>query len=88
MELAYKIKNLDESKLAAHGTPTKVCSSCDPDVPGHQNRPSCTVCRGTGREPLSFMSTLLELSESRREASCDKKRGGRNQSDSDLYIEY
>jgi hypothetical protein len=35
MALAFKIKNLNEDKLAAHGAPTKDCSGCDPDVPGH-----------------------------------------------------
>ena len=84
MALAFKIKNLNEDKLAAHGAPTKDCSGCDPDVPGHQNRASCTVCRGTGRELLSFTSTFMELSESRKEAASDRKRAN----DNDLYLEY
>lgn len=87
-ELAYKIKNLDEDKLAARGTPTKLCSGCDPDVPGHQERRTCTVCKGSGREPLSFMGTLLELTASRKEAASDKKNGSRRQDDSDLFLEY
>jgi hypothetical protein len=84
MALAFKIKNLNEDKLTARGAPTKDCSGCDPDVPGHQNRSSCIICRGSGREPLSFMSTFTELSESRRAAASDRKRAN----DNDLYLEY
>lgn len=94
MNLAFKVKDLDETALASHGTPTKICSGCDPDVPGHQDKCSCTQCRGTGREPLSFMATLLELNSSRLEESqggpgCgSKERRQSVEDDPDLFLEY
>jgi len=47
----------------------KVCSGCDSDVPGHQDRASCLTCRGSGRESLAFKPVASQLRESRRRVS-------------------
>jgi hypothetical protein len=76
--LALKIKDLDEDALASSGSqnfgsPTKECSGCDPDVPGHEERATCSVCKGTGRESLSFAAAYAEVCESRRAEESGKR---------------
>jgi hypothetical protein len=71
MALALKIGELDEDTFAASAVSTKRCSGCDPDVPGHCTPHRCLKCRGTMMEPLSFQSTVAELSASKKEAVRD-----------------
>ena len=71
MALALKICDLDEDTFAASRVSTKQCSGCDPDVPGHCEQRHCLKCRGTGQEPMSFQSTVSELSASRKESLLD-----------------
>ena len=94
MGCALKLKNLnlDELSKASH---TKICSGCDPDVPGHVDMTFCKKCRGTGREPMKFSLAAGDLDESRREALVQAKTRGRgrgmqsmNTEDADLYLEY
>ena len=75
MAFALKIGDLDEDTFAASAVSTKRCSGCDPDVPGHCAPHRCLQCRGTGREPLSFQSTVTQLSASRKEASLLGSKG-------------
>jgi len=69
MGLALKICELDEDTFATSAASTKRCSGCDPDVPGHCPQQRCLQCRSTGREPLSFQSTVAQLSASRKESA-------------------
>jgi hypothetical protein len=91
MALALRIRDLDEDAFAASAASTKTCSGCDPDVPGHCDQRRCLKCRGTGLEPLSFQSTMMQLSDSRKAALKDaggkggKKFGGRGKSQSCDY---
>ena len=91
MALALRIRDLDKDTFATSAVSSKQCSGCDPDVPGHCAPQHCLKCRGTGREPLSFQSTVLQLSESKKEALRDeggkggKKFGGRGRSQSCDY---
>jgi hypothetical protein len=94
MGCTLKLKNLNLDELSKSAR-TKSCSGCDPDVPGHLERAICTKCRGTGREPMSFVSAATELDESRREAAVQSKTRSRGRGaqmmdteDADLYLEY
>lgn len=71
MALALKVRDLDEDTFAASAASTKRCSGCDPDVPGHCPPQRCLKCRGTMMEPLSFQSTMSEISASKKEAVRD-----------------
>jgi hypothetical protein len=81
--LAFKIKDIDDDVASFEQTcaATKECSGCDPDIPGHQERASCTVCSGTRREPLSFAAAYAEVVESKREEACQKQNGNRDYCD-------
>ena len=81
MALALKIADITEHTFA-NKVPTKACSVCDPDVPGHVDRKFCKRCKGTGREPLSFKALSDETAESRREETA--KSSSRYRSESDL----
>jgi hypothetical protein len=91
MALALRIRDLDEDTFAASAVSSKQCSGCDPDVPGHCSQHRCLKCRGTGREPLSFQSTVMQLADSKKEALRDaggkggKKFEGRGKSQSCDY---
>lgn len=80
MGIALKVSDLDEDSLESlqheSVSEAKECSGCDPDVPGHSDRASCPICRGTGRESLSFAATFLEISQSHREEQNPKKYYG------------
>jgi len=71
MALALKVRDPDEDTFAASAASTKQCSGCDPDVPGHCPPQRCLRCRGTMMEPLSFQSTMSEISASRKESVRD-----------------
>jgi len=98
--LAFKIRDLDErgkldndfASFEHDFIATKECSNCDPDVPGHEEKPSCTVCKGTGREPLSFAAAYAEICESKREEACQKQSGnmdyGDDEDDTPSDLEY
>ena len=83
MGLALRVQDLDEDTLAASKVKTKVCSSCDPDIPGHCDRKACGVCRGTGREPLSFCVTFSEIVASKAEALKGPRKFGSSDDDYD-----
>lgn len=76
--LALKMKDLDEDDFSPEiAAATKECSGCDPDVPGHENRATCSVCKGTGREKLSFAAAFAEIIASKQEETCKSQgRGG------------
>jgi hypothetical protein len=102
MGCALKVKNLNLNELYRNASPkadvlgrTKSCSGCDPDMPGHVDPAVCPKCRGTRREPTSFVLVATELDESRREAAVQSKTRGRGRGaqmmdteDADLYLEY
>lgn len=78
MGLALRVSDLDDDafddkKVGSLTLATKLCSGCDPDVPGHVERKNCKTCRGTGREPLSFAGAFAEIVESKHEESHPKK---------------
>lgn len=86
MGLALKIRDLNEDTLATSCARTKSCSGCDPDIPGHVNRATCTICRGSGREPTSFQAAFAELMASRQEAVRDPTgRGQRYSGDVEYF---
>ena len=83
MALALKFADITE-RTFANKVPTKSCSVCDPDVPGHVDRKFCKTCKGTGREPLSFKALSDETAESRREETTKGSSRYRRGSPSDL----
>jgi len=94
MGCALKVKNLNLDELSKSER-TKSCSGCDPDMPGHVDPAVCPKCRGTRREPTSFVLVATQLDESRREAAVQSKTRGRGRGaqmmdteDADLYLEY
>ena len=66
------VRETNEETLKNHvAKNTKQCSGCDPDVPNHVPQERCKRCKGTGREPLSFLSIFTELSETNQENGDD-----------------
>ena len=59
------LTNLDESQLKDLENPGKLCSGCDPDVPGHAEKSKCPVCKGKGFEPFSFSGAAAETAASK-----------------------
>lgn len=59
------LKDLDESRLKDMESTGKLCSGCDPDVPGHAEKSKCLVCKGTGYEPFSFSGAAAETAASK-----------------------
>jgi hypothetical protein len=92
------LADIDESQLKDLETTGKLCSTCDPDVPGHVQRSKCPTCKGSGIEPCSFAGAAKETAESKTNEEKDKKfRGkgkkrpiGEEEDDDDaaLYLEY
>jgi hypothetical protein len=79
--LAFNTREISEEDLAVQikGS-TKLCSGCDPDVPGHVARAVCKRCRGTGRENFAFLQILTEIREV-------PKKKGHTDTDDELYLE-
>jgi hypothetical protein len=44
---------------------TKECSACYPLTPYHQERENCTVCGGSGEEPLAIAQIAKEIAEAK-----------------------
>lgn len=63
-----KIEDVIRNPALAQGL-TKDCSGCDPYTPYHQQRESCTVCGGTGQEPLAIAVIAQEIAEAKAEGS-------------------
>jgi DnaJ-class molecular chaperone len=94
------LANLDESQLKDMESEGKLCSTCDPDMPGHAERSSCPACKGKGIELCSFFSTATEIAESKlsNEPQVWGKRKGKGklkndecqegEDDDSLYLEY
>jgi hypothetical protein len=59
------LANTNESHLKDLEEKGKLCSTCDPDVPGHVERSKCPTCKGKGIEPCSFARTAAEIKESK-----------------------
>lgn len=78
-----RIRDLDEDALASSKVKTKLCSSCDPDVPGHVERRLCQVCKGSGKEALSFGGTLSEINSSKMEGVRGPRKMGEIEYDED-----
>jgi hypothetical protein len=81
--LALRIRDLDEETLASFSVKTKLCSACDPDVPGHVERKLCQVCHGTGKEGLSFQGTFSEITTSKMERVRGPRKMGELEYDGD-----
>lgn len=78
---AIKIEDIEaDETLVAEAT--KDCFACDLDNPRRVKRETCSVCKGTGREPLAALEISRELRESKKEAG-KKTRGASRSLDGD-----
>lgn len=59
------LKDLNESRLKDMESTGKICSTCDPDTPGHAEKSKCPTCKGTGFESFSFSGAATETAASK-----------------------
>lgn len=65
--LAIRVRETSEDEIKTKvAKNTKRCGGCDPNVPNHVSQDKCTRCKGSGREPLRFLSIFTELSETNK----------------------